>query len=452
MVKVDMALRVLVVREAHTNIAPSVLSELRRRYEVELAAAICESEIERYALVLVFEHAGAEAWLELNALGGRRGENVILLKESPSVPAIVRALRSGVAAVLPCVDDAALITQTCEDVLSNLELGGVLERLEADSTPVEADSTPATTEPVLLGESAAIEELRRRLRMAAGSSMPVLLTGEAGTGKELSARTIHAGSAGAQAPFVVWGRGVSRHLLAQSELFGGSRPLEGATVLLREISDLPLDLQALLVAALERNAHGEREATPPRLIATTEKNLSLEVEAGRFSGDLLTRLQALAVPVPPLRERGHDVLVLAYHFLRRASSKARRLMGLTPLAARSLLNYSWPGNVRELEQCIAAAASVARYDLLREIDLPRHVASLPDVSAAPDIDPLSAIEREHVLTVLRSVRGNKTRASRLLGVDRKTLYRKLESYGLVGESRSRGRSAGINVRGPGGSA
>ena len=127
-------------------------------------------------------------------------------------------------------------------------------------------------------------------------------------------------------------------------------------------------------------------------------------------------------------------------------------MGLTPLAAMSLLNYPWPGNVRELEQCIGSAAAIARYDLLREIDLPRHIANLPgDASGAPEIDPLSAIEREHVLTVLRSVRGNKTRASRLLGVDRKTLYRKLESYGLISELRGRGTPS-VNVRGPSGSA
>lgn len=440
-----MAPRVLVVREAHTTIAPSVLSELRRRYEVEVTGAICESEIERYALVVLFEHAGAEPGFELDALGERRGENVILLKESPSVPAIVRALRSGVAAVLPCVDDAGLIAQTCEDVLSNLQLGGVLERLESEPAGAEAD-------PALIGGSDAIEELRRRLRLAAASSMPVLLFGEAGTGKELAARAIHAGCENSHGPLVVWGRNISRHVLLQSEVFGGPRSVGGATVVLREVCDLSLELQASLVAALDRAGARTFESPPPRLIATTEKNLAQEVEAGRFRSDLLARFQAFAIPLPPLRERGHDVLVLAYHFLRRASSPARRLMGLTPLAARSLLSYAWPGNVRELEQCIAAAASIARYDLLREIDLPRHVTNLSEVSAAPDIDPLSAIEREHVLTVLRSVRGNKTRASRLLGVDRKTLYRKLESYGLVAEGRARGRASGVNVRGPSGNA
>jgi DNA-binding NtrC family response regulator len=439
-----MAPRVLVVREARTTIAPPVLSELRRRYEVEVTGAICESEIEHYALVLVFEHAGAEAGLDLDALGGRRGENVVVLKESPSVPAVVRALRSGVAAVLPCLDDASLIVQTCEDVLSNLELRGVLDRLEADGSA-------KTPEPALVGDSPATEELRRRLRVAAASAMPVLLTGEAGSGKELAGRVIHSSSSRAAQPIAVWGRGISRHLLAQSELFGGPTPAGGGTILLREISELPLELQDRLVAALDRAA-SDREHRAPRLIATTEQNLASEVEAGRFRSALLARLEGLSVPVPPLRERGHDVLVLAYHFLRRVSSPARRLMGLTPLAARSLLVYAWPGNVRELEQCVAAAASVARYDLIREIDLPRHVASLPELSPAPDIDPLSAIEREHVLTVLKSVRGNKTRASRLLGVDRKTLYRKLESYGLVDEGRARSRSPVFNVRGPGGSA
>ena len=438
-----MAPRVLVVREARTTIAPSVLSELRRRFEVEVTGAICESEIERYALVILFEHTGSEVGLELDALGDRRGENVIVLKENPSLQAVVRALRSGVAAVLPSIDDAPLIAKTCEDVLSNRELGGVLERLEAEDAP-------AGPEPALLGDSAATEELRRRVRLAAASEMPVLVTGEPGSGKELAARMIHAASSRSASPIVVWGRGVSRNLLSQSELFGGRVSAGGSTIVLREPYELPLELQANLVTALDR-AGNEREQHAPRLIVTCDRNLAHEVEAGRVRSDLAARLSALSVPVPPLRERGHDVLVLAYHFLRRVSSPARRLMGLTPLAARSLLGYAWPGNVRELEQCIAAAASIARYDLLREIDLPRHVVNLPDTSATPEIDPLSAIEREHVLTVLRSVRGNKTRASRLLGVDRKTLYRKLESYGLVAEGRARSSSPIVNARGPDGS-
>jgi DNA-binding NtrC family response regulator len=439
-----MAPRVLVVREARTTIAPSVLSELRRRFEIEVTVAICESEIEHYDLVLFFEDAGPEQSFELEGLtGSRRGENVIVLKESPSVPGIVRALRSGVAAVLPSVDDAGQIVQTCEDVLSNLKLRDALGRLEAERAPV-------SHEPALHGDSPAADELRRRLRVAGASALPVLLTGETGSGKTLCARIIHAeATARAHMPFVALGPGAPE--LAASEDFFDSAELAG-TFFVNDVAELPFELQAKLLRALERLEARAFAEGAPRLIAATSRDLSLEVGAGRFLGGLYARLAPLVVPVPALRERGHDVLTLAYHFLHRASSPARRLMGLTPLAAMSLLNYPWPGNVRELEQCIGSAAAIARYDLLREIDLPRHVANLPgDATGAPEIDPLSAIEREHVLTVLRSVRGNKTRASRLLGVDRKTLYRKLESYGLISELRGRGTPS-VNVRGPTGSA
>jgi DNA-binding NtrC family response regulator len=440
-----MAPRVLVVREARTTIAPSVLSELRRRFEIEVTVAICESEIENYDLVLFFEDAGLEQSFELEGLAGaRRGENVIVLQERPSVAGIVRALRSGVAAVLPSVDDAGQIVQTCEDVLSNLRLRDALGRLEAESAPV-------SREAALHGDSPAVEELRRGLRVAAASDLPVLITGEAGSGKTRCARVLHAQSASrAHAPFVALGPGAPE--LAESEDFFDSG--FGGTLFVSDVAELPFELQAKLLRALERLESRAGEAGMPRLVAATSRELSAEVGAGRFVGGLFAKLEPLSVTVPPLRERGHDVLTLAYHFLRSASSPARRLMGLTPLAAMALLNYPWPGNVRELEQCIRSAAAIARYDLVREIDLPRHVASLPgDTGGTSEIDPLSDIEREHVLTVLRSVRGNKTRASRLLGVDRKTLYRKLESYGLISELRPRVRATPIvNVRGPNGSA
>jgi two-component system response regulator HydG len=174
-----------------------------------------------------------------------------------------------------------------------------------------------------------------------------------------------------------------------------------------------------------------------RLIAATARGLTEEVKAGRFRQDLYYRIKVLEVGLPPLRERGYDVLLLAQHFIdKHAARSGNRILGLTPGAAGALLSYDWPGNVRELENCIEAAVALARYDHVTENELPQSIRPLlgeSELSATEPsevLSPLDVVESEHIAHVLRAVSGNKARAARILELDRKTLYRKLKRYGL----------------------
>jgi two-component system response regulator HydG len=168
-----------------------------------------------------------------------------------------------------------------------------------------------------------------------------------------------------------------------------------------------------------------------RIVASTSVPLSTLVQQGRFRGDLYYRLNVLSVEVPPLRERGDDVLVVAQHFLgRMATTIEKRVVGVTPGAARVLERHDWPGNVRELRNWMEAAVVQARFDHVTEHDLP---ISEPVASSPPDASevlPLQTVEKNHIVDVLRDTGGNKSRAARILGLDRKTLYRKVRAYGI----------------------
>jgi two-component system response regulator AtoC len=294
----------------------------------------------------------------------------------------------------------------------------------------------------------------------------VLITGESGTGKEVVARALHAHGAHRNGPFLAVSLGAIPRELLESELFGHVKgaftgavsdrsgflvQASGGSVFFDEIADMPLDTQAKLLRALQQRslrAIGHRDEVPfnARIIAATSKDLEKEVEAGRFRQDLYFRLNVIHLAVPPLRERGHDVLLLAQHFIQRLNTPLRRIVGLTPAAARALLSYHWPGNVRDLEHCIVAAAASARYDHITAEDLPERVrgpaAALLDRNP-DDLVSLKELERQHILEVLRSVGGNKALTSRHLGLDRKTLYRKLKEYSIA-EERAAAENAGSN--------
>jgi two-component system response regulator HydG len=276
----------------------------------------------------------------------------------------------------------------------------------------------------------------------------VLIGGESGSGKEIVARILH--SQRGSGPFVaVSCSAIPRHLM-ESEFFGHTRgaftgasgdrtglllQATGGTVFLDEIGDMPLELQAKLLRALQQRTVrplGQREEVrfDARVMAATSRDLEKEVAEGRFRQDLYFRLNVIRVQIPPLRERGNDSLLLAQHFIARAKKATRPIVGMTPAAARALRAHPWSGNVRELEHAILAAIAVARYDHITVADLPIEVggASAPLKNEADDLVPLHELERAHILETLKSVGGNKALASRFLGLDRKTLYRKLRAY------------------------
>ena len=312
----------------------------------------------------------------------------------------------------------------------------------------------------LIGDSPAIRRVRQLLDRVLDSDASVLVTGESGTGKEIIAKVLHRHGRRKDGPFVAINCAAMPEHLLESELFGHVRgaftdaraartglfvQAHRGTLLLDEIGDLPLALQPKLLRALQervlRPIGGDEEVPfDVRLVATTNRDLEAAVDDGRFREDLYFRVNVIHVEMPPLRARGGDVLLLAQHFLVHHAAKAgKQVTGLSPQAAERLLAYAWPGNVRELQNAIERAVALAQYEHVTVDDLPEKVrAYRPShvLIAADDpseLVPLEVAERRYILRVLESVGGNKTLAARVLGIGRKTLYRKLEQYGVVRE-------------------
>jgi two-component system response regulator HydG len=304
-----------------------------------------------------------------------------------------------------------------------------------------------------------MQDLFRLLGQVASSDASVLIRGETGTGKELVARALHEQGPRRQRSFVAINCASLPETLLESELFGHvkgaftgaveSRPglllkADGGTVFLDEIGDMPLMLQAKLLRAVQERrvrAVGGTDERPfdVRLIAATHRDLETAIEEGRFREDLFFRLNVISFHVPPLRARGSDVLLLAQHFLEGFAARAgKTVRGLSSAAAEKLVAYAWPGNVRELRNCIERAVALTEREELIVEDLPEAIRSYraSHVLVASDdpseLVPMEEVERRYVLRVLEAVRGNKSLAARILGFDRKTLYRKLERYGVEG--------------------
>jgi DNA-binding NtrC family response regulator len=217
----------------------------------------------------------------------------------------------------------------------------------------------------------------------------------------------------------------------------------GGTLFLDEVADMPMAIQAKVLRALqERRARpvgGETELPfDARVVAATHRDLETAAEEGRFRQDLYFRINVIGVTVPPLRARGNDVLLLAQRFIEHFAARAdKRVLGLTSAAAERLVGYGWPGNVRELQNCIERAVALTEREMLVVDDLPERVRSYQPshhvlvVADDPNaLLPMDEVERRYVLRVMEAARGNKSLAARILGFDRKTLYRKLEHYGV----------------------
>ncbi|MES2641459.1 MAG: sigma-54 dependent transcriptional regulator [Myxococcota bacterium] len=309
----------------------------------------------------------------------------------------------------------------------------------------------------LLGASPAMLRLFDLLNRVADSDATALVTGESGTGKELVARALHRLSRRRTGPFVAVNCAAVPETLLESELFGHARgaftdarapraglflQAHGGTLLLDEIGELPLSLQPKLLRAVQersvRPVGGDREVPfDVRIVVATNRDLATAVEEGRFRQDLYYRFDVVHLEVPPLRARTGDALLLAQHFLEGFAARGgKRVTGIARPAAEKLLAYDWPGNVRELQNCMERAVALTRYEQVTLEDLPERVrgwrpSQIVLGSDDPsELAPLEEIERRYILKVLGAVGGNKTEAARVLGLDRKTLYRKLERYGV----------------------
>ena len=314
----------------------------------------------------------------------------------------------------------------------------------------------------LLGRSPVMIELYKEIARVAPTRSTVLITGDSGTGKELVARAVHQHSSRSSGSFVAINCGALTETLLEAELFGHVRgaftgavtdrkglweEAEGGTLFLDEIGETSPAMQVKLLRALQegeirRVGAARAIKVDSRIIAATNRNLEVEVKAGRFREDLFYRLSVVTLRVPALTERRTDIPLLAEHFLRVAQNRVGRgRISLSEQAIKLLVAYDWPGNVREMESAIEYAVLHARGTEVTPEDLPvkfqsgslRSAAKAPLRALFGDLPTLDELERRYLLHVLEAVNGNRTRAAEILGIDRRTLYRMAERYGIDAE-------------------
>jgi len=381
---------------------------------------------------------------------------VIVITAFGSIQTAIAAIRSGAYDFVTKPLEVDALGLALERAIQHRRLSDEVRRLRQ---AVEEGRRFGT----LLGTSPAMRRMYELLDRIADSSASVLIAGETGTGKELVARALHERGRRKAGPFVAVDCASLPEPLLESELFGHVRgaftdahaarkglfvQASGGALFLDEIGDLPLALQAKLLRALQTRSVrpvGANDEVPfdVNLIAATNRDLESAVEEGRFREDLYFRINVIHVEMPPLRARGGDVLLLAQHFVDRYAAQAgKRVTGLSPDAAERLLAYVWPGNVRELENCVERAIALTRHETIGLDDLPEKIRGFQrsHVLVAGDdpseLAPLEEVERRYVLRVMEAVGGSKTLAARVLGIGRKTLYRKLEQYKIGAVSRS----------------
>ncbi|MBS2014462.1 MAG: sigma-54-dependent Fis family transcriptional regulator [Deltaproteobacteria bacterium] len=386
-------------------------------------------------------------------LGTRPNMPVVVITGQGSLETAIASIRVGAYDFITKPVDPKLLTLSVSRAIQHRRLQDEVKRLR------EAVADGDVGESQIVGQSGAMRRVYELITRVGESDASVLIHGETGTGKELIARGIHLRSRRKDGPFVAINCAAVPHSLLESELFGHARgaftdakvqrtglfvQASGGTLFLDEIGELPLDVQPKLLRALqERKVRpiGANQEIPfdARIVAATNRNLEDEVYEKRFREDLYYRINVVKIDVPPLRERGGDVLHLAQHFLKQfATRNEKATLELSTTAAEKLMAYNWPGNVRELENCMEHAVALARFDQITVEDLPEKIRAYRAerfVVAANDpteIVTMDELERRYILRVLALVGGNKSRAAQVLGFDRRTLYRKLERYGESG--------------------
>jgi DNA-binding NtrC family response regulator len=302
-------------------------------------------------------------------------------------------------------------------------------------------------EPVMQGQSRAVERLRELLQRAGQSASHVLILGESGSGKELAARAVHATSARRELPFLAINCAALPDELLESELFGHERGAftgaasrrhgllelaHGGTLFLDEVAEMSSAMQAKLLRTLDsgeiRRLGGDRTLhVDVRVIAATNKNLARAMATGHFRHDLYYRLSVVVIEVPPLRERAEDIPLLAEFFAAQCAGVGRRPLKFTAEAMQVLTRYPWPGNVREVRNVVERLSVLSSGDEVTPGDVALHLtATSPEIEG--QLPSLDQVERRHILKVLQHTGGNRARAAKILDVDPKTLYNKLKLY------------------------
>jgi two-component system response regulator AtoC len=446
--------RVLVVDDDKSM--TELLSERlrKRQFEVVTAQGAAEARV-------AFDAAEADVVVtDLNMPGqsgiqfcewvvtNRADAPVIVITAFGSMDTAIAAIRAGAYDFITKPFEIDVLAIALERAIKHRELRHEVKRLRT-----LLDATRGMGE--LLGESAVMLELKELMARVAESQASVLVTGESGTGKEVVARLLHQKGARADHPFLALNCAAMPEHLIESELFGHVRgaftdaktdkvglfgQANHGTLFLDEIGDMPLALQPKLLRVLEERkvrpvGGGKEIPIDLRLISATHRDLEDAIVQGQFREDLYFRLNVIQMALPPLRARSNDVLLIAQSFIQTFAKQAgKAVVGLSPEAAERLLSYAWPGNVRELRNAMERAVALTRHESITVDDLPERIRAykVSHVLVASQ-DPeelvnLAEVEKRYIARVLAAVGGNKSTASKILGIDRTTLYKKLQQY------------------------
>ena len=389
--------------------------------------------------------SGQEGFLWLEKILQKDPQAVVLfITAYADTEKAVKAIRAGAIDFIPKPWETEKLLATISSAIrlrqTRTEVVALKEQLTALSAPDEGVE--------IIGESPAILEVIHTIKKISGTDANILLLGENGTGKDLIARAIYQNSPRNGAPFVPIDLGAIPETLFESELFGYEKgaftdarkdkagrmeTASGGTLFLDEIGNLSLPMQARLLTAIEKRQITRLGSTQPknidiRLICATNADIHNMVTTGKFRQDLLYRINTIEIPIPPLRERGKDILLLARHFLNRYCYKYKKeITGFTRKKKKKLLQYDWPGNVRELQHAVERAVILAPGKLLEPDNF---MLRPPYSSTTGDLETLNLMELEQkaIEKAMKKCEGNISRAAEMLGITRFALYRKLEKY------------------------
>lgn len=455
--------QILIVDDDETQCELLALSLKKLGYETQMTTSPSDSlkriENENFAAILTDVAMNEMDGIELTQkiIERRPHSAIVVITGNGNIETAITAMRAGAYDFLVKPIDSNVLGLSVGRAVQAHRMKNEIKALKS--------SLHASGLHNLHGESQPIQRLVELVKRVADSDASVFIHGETGTGKELVARAVHLESNRRDAPFVAINCAAVPATLLDSELFGHARGAftdakvardglfvqsHQGTLFLDEIGEMPMEMQAKLLRALQ-----ERRVRPvgsnaeisfdTRIVSASHRDLEHEVEAGRFREDLFYRINVVTLEVPALRDREGDILRLAHHFLSRAAERtARAKLNISQAAAELLMSYPWPGNVRELENAMERAVALAHSEEVVPNDLPLKVREYQASAAAMSVDvpqvvgatplkepyvlSLEEVERRHILRTIEQLGGNKALAATLLGLDRRTLYRRLEKY------------------------
>jgi DNA-binding NtrC family response regulator len=373
------------------------------------------------------------------------GTATVVITGYPSVDSAVEAMKLGAADFLPKPFTPDILRLTVRRALAGARLARDNQLLWSQLEECRGKTYE------LVGQSAAMRQIYDLVRRVGPTDSTVLITGESGTGKELVARAIRDHSPRRDKPFVTVDCGALVGTLFESELFGhvkgsftGATSMKhgrfelagGGMIFFDEIANVSPEIQSKLLRVIQEREFTRVGATQVihvdvRILAATSRNLQVEIREGRFREDLFYRLCVVPIVLPPLRQRKEDIPLLAEHFLRKhCDRRGHKIRGFSREAMEMLVRHDWPGNVRELENAVERAIILAHGEQITAADL-LYYGPLKKPDAAIDgLMPLAEMEKEHISRALSHHAGNRSAAAKALGIDRKTLWRKIRIYGL----------------------